>query len=167
MENKVIINKADNVGVCLVASGDIPAGHKYALCDIKKGETVIKYGQIIGRATTDIKKGDWVHTHNVKSHLDETPVYSYNYSANEVEKKVGGTFKGFKRPYGGVGIRNEIFIIPTVGCVNNVCMRLEKEARKLMKGSIDGIYALPHQFGCSQLGQDNENIKNLICSIAT
>ncbi len=166
MENKVIINKADNVGVCLVASGEIPAGHKYALCDIKKGETVIKYGQIIGRATTDIKKGDWVHTHNVKSHLDETPVYSYNYSANEVEKKVGGTFKGFKRPYGGVGIRNEIFIIPTVGCVNNVCMRLEKEARKLMKGSIDGIYALPHQFGCSQLGQDNENIKNLICSIA-
>ena len=161
MENKVIINSKDNVGVCLTASGDIPAGHKYALCDIKKGETVIKYGQIIGRATKDITKGEWVHTHNVKSHLDETPVYEYNYQANEVEKHAGATFKGFKRSYGGVGIRNEIYIIPTVGCVNNVCMRLEKEARKLMKGSIDGIYALTHQFGCSQLGQDNENIKNL------
>lgn len=166
MENKVIINSKDNVGVCLTASGDIPAGHKYALCDIKKGETVIKYGQIIGRATKDITKGEWVHTHNVKSHLDETPVYEYNYQANEVEKHAGATFKGFKRSYGGVGIRNEIYIIPTVGCVNNVCMRLEKEARKLMKGSIDGIYALTHQFGCSQLGQDNENIKNLLCSIA-
>ena len=166
MENKVIINPADNVGVCLNACGDIPAGHKYALKDIEKGQTVIKYGQIIGRATCDIKKGDWVHTHNVKSHLDETPVYEYNYCANEIASKKGGTFKGYKRAYGGVGIRNEILIIPTVGCVNNVCMRLEKEARKLMLGSIDGIYALTHQFGCSQLGQDNENIKNLLCSVA-
>lgn len=166
MENKVIINPADNVGVCLNACGDIPAGHKYALKDIEKGQTVIKYGQIIGRATCDIKKGDWVHTHNVKSHLDETPVYEYNYCANEIASKKGGTFKGYKRAYGGVGIRNEILIIPTVGCVNNVCMRLEKEARKYMRGSIDGIYALTHQFGCSQLGQDNENIKNLLCSVA-
>lgn len=166
MDNKVIINKQDNVGVCLVKCGDIPAGHKYALSDIKSGETVIKYGQIIGRATTDIKKGDWVHTHNVKSHLDETPTYEYNYCANEIKKVSGGTFRGFKRNYGGVGIRNEIYIIPTVGCVNNVCIRLEKEARKYMKGNIDGVYALTHQFGCSQLGQDNENIKNLLCSIA-
>lgn len=165
MENKVIINEIDNVGVCLVASGDIPAGHKYALCDIKKGETVIKYGQIIGRATADIKKGEWVHTHNVKSHLDESASYEYNYKAREVEKKEG-TFMGYKRPYGGVGIRNEIYIIPSVGCVNNVCMHIEKEARKYMKGSIDGIYALTHQFGCSQLGADNENIKNLLASVA-
>ncbi len=165
MENKVIINEIDNVGVCLVASGDIPAGHKYALCDIKKGETVIKYGQIIGRATTDIKKGEWVHTHNVKSHLDESASYEYNYKAREVERKEG-TFMGYKRPYGGVGIRNEIYIIPSVGCVNNVCMHIEKEARKYMKGSIDGIYALTHQFGCSQLGADNENIKNLLASVA-
>ena len=87
MENKVIINKSDNVGVCLVASGDIPAGHKFALKDIKKGETVIKYGQIIGRASSDIKAGEWVHTHNVKSHLDEKAEYSYNFCANTFEKK--------------------------------------------------------------------------------
>ena len=165
MENRVIINKADNVGVCLTEDGQIPAGHKYALCDIKKGETVIKYGQIIGRATTDIKSGEWVHTHNVKSHLDETPVYAYDYHAEEYAESKA-TFKGFKRPKGRAGIRNEIYIIPTVGCVNNVCMRLEKEANKLKKGSIDGIYALTHQFGCSQLGQDNENIKKLLCAIA-
>lgn len=165
MKDKVIINKADNVGVCLLDSGDIPAGHKYALKDIKKGETIIKYGQIIGRATCDIKKGDWVHTQNVKSHLDETPVYEYNFHAEEYDG-VKSTFKGYKRKYGRAGIRNEIYIIPTVGCVNNVCMRIEKEANKLKKGSIDGIYALVHQFGCSQLGNDNENIKKLLCSIA-
>ncbi len=165
MENKVIINKADNIGVCLTACGDIPAGHKYASKDIKKGETVIKYGQIIGRASTDIRAGEWVHTHNVKSHLDETPVYEYNFYAESFDKKQG-TFKGYKRKIGRAGIRNEIYIIPTVGCVNNVCMRLEKEARKHIKGSIDGVYALPHQFGCSQLGEDNENIKNLLCAVA-
>lgn len=165
MENKVIINKLDNIGVCLKKCGDIPAGHKYALKDIKKGETVIKYGQIIGRATQDIKTGEWVHTHNVKSHLDETPTYEYNFYAESFDKKQG-TFKGFKRKFGRAGIRNDIYIIPTVGCVNNVCMRLEKEARKYVKGSIDGIYALTHQFGCSQLGEDNENIKNLLCAIA-
>lgn len=165
MDNKVIINKADNIGVCLTASGDIPAGHKFALKDIKQGETVIKYGQIIGRATVNIKKGEWVHTHNVKSHLDETPTYEYNFHAESFPEK-SGTFKGYKRKIGRAGIRNEIYIIPTVGCVNNVCMRLEKEARKYIKGSIDGIYALTHQFGCSQLGQDNENIKNLLCTVA-
>jgi len=165
MENKVIINKSDNVGVCLVASGDIPAGHKFALKDIKKGETVIKYGQIIGRASSDIKAGEWVHTHNVKSHLDEKAEYSYNFCASTFEKKKA-TFKGYKRSWGRAGIRNEIYIIPTVGCVNNVCMRMEKEARKFIKGSVDGVYALTHQFGCSQLGDDNENIKNLLCSIA-
>ena len=70
MKNTVIINEKDNVGISLVENGNIPAGHKFALKDIKKGEFVIKYGQIIGRASEDIKKGDWVHTHNVKSHLD-------------------------------------------------------------------------------------------------
>ncbi len=165
MKDKVIINKLDNIGVCLTASGEIPAGHKYALKDIKKGETIIKYGQIIGRASTDIKEGEWVHTHNVKSHLDETPTYEYNFHAETFDSKKG-TFKGYKRKVGRAGIRNEIYIIPTVGCVNNVCMRLEKEARKFIKGSIDGVYALTHQFGCSQLGEDNENIKNLLCSVA-
>lgn len=165
MERSVIINEKDNVGVCLVDSGEIPAGHKFALKDIKRGEPIIKYGEIIGRASNDIKKGEWVHTHNVKSHLDETPSYSYEYSANELSKTTS-TFMGFKRKNGRSGIRNEIYVIPTVGCVNNVCMRIEKLAQKLIKGSIDGIYALTHQFGCSQLGQDNTNIKKLLCSIA-
>ncbi len=163
--SKIIINKKDNVGVCLSAQSDIPAGHKYALCDIKVNDFIIKYGEIIGRATCDIKKGEWVHSHNVKSHLDEKMTYTYNFVANTFEKGKG-TFLGFKRKNGRAGIRNEIYIIPTVGCVNNVCMRLEKLAQKYVQGSIDGIFALTHQFGCSQLGEDNENIKKLLCAIA-
>lgn len=161
----VIINEKDNVGVCLDGTEKIPAGHKYALCDIEQGEYVIKYGEIIGRATEKIQKGEWVHTHNVKSHLDENVAYRYAFSA-EKHATDKATFKGFKRAWGRAGIRNEIYIIPTVGCVNNVCMRMAKEAQSLIKGSIDGVYALTHQFGCSQLGEDNENIKKLLCSVA-
>ena len=161
----VIINEKDNVGVCLDGTESIPAGHKYALRDIAKGEYVIKYGEIIGRATTDIKTGDWVHTHNVKSHLDESVEYSYAFSA-QIPQKSKCAFQGFKRKQGRAGIRNEIYIIPTVGCVNNACMRMAKEAQKFVTGSIDGIFALTHQFGCSQLGEDNENIKKLLCAIA-
>lgn len=161
----VIINEKDNVGVCLDGNESIPAGHKYALRDIPKDGYVIKYGEIIGRATADIKAGEWVHTHNVKSHLDESVEYSYNFQANAPEKSKA-SFRGFKREQGRAGIRNEIYIIPTVGCVNNVCIRLANAAQKYITGSIDGVYALTHQFGCSQLGEDNENIKKLLCAIA-
>ena len=165
MKNTVIINEKDNVGITLNGLNDIPAGHEFALCDIKEGEFVIKYGEVIGRAKQDIKKGEWVHTHNVKSHLDEAFEYSYNPQIVEVDKK-SGTFKGFKRKVGRAGVRNEIYIIPTVGCVNNVCMRIEKLCQKFVTGSLDGIFTLTHQFGCSQLGVDNENIKKLLCAIA-
>ncbi|MBQ8291281.1 MAG: altronate dehydratase [Clostridia bacterium] len=165
MKDTVIINEKDNVGISLSGTDTIPAGHKFALRDIALGEYVIKYGEIIGRATADIKQGEWVHTHNVKSHLDENVAYRYEFSAAKPEK-TRKTFMGFKRTHGRAGIRNEIYIIPTVGCVNNVCMRLAKAAQEYVTGTIDGIFALPHQFGCSQLGQDNDNIKKLLCAVA-
>ena len=166
MKDYVIIDEKDSVGVNLRERNGIPAGHKFALKDIKKGEFVIKYGEIIGRATQDIKSGEWVHSHNLKSHLDENFEYVYNPSYPQTEIKQGASFKGYKRSYGRAGVRNEIYIIPTVGCVNDVCRRLEKLAQKFVKGSIDGIFALTHQFGCSQLGDDNANIKKLLCSVA-
>lgn len=165
MKDCIVINDKDNVGVCLTETDNIPAGHKVALCDINKDDFVIKYGQIIGRATQFIPKGSWVHSHNLRSHLDEKMEYEYNYKAFNPEIKAG-TFLGYKRDKGRAGIRNEIYIIPTVGCVNNVCMRVEKLCQKYVKGSIDGIFALTHQFGCSQLGEDNDNIKKLLCSVA-
>ena len=92
----VVINEKDNVGVCLEAAEGIPAGHKYALRDITRGEFVVKYGEIIGRATQDIKAGEWVHTHNVKSHLDENVAYRYEFNAN-IPTKSKYSFQGFKR----------------------------------------------------------------------
>ena len=74
------------MGVCLDGDEKIPAGHKYALQAIDKGEYLVKYGEIIGRATQDIAVGDWVHTHNVKSHLDENVAYRYEFNAKNVEK---------------------------------------------------------------------------------
>ena len=166
MKDFVVINDKDNVGISLAGTDKIPAGHKFALRNIAAGEYVIKYGEIIGRATENIKKGEWVHTHNVKSHLDENVDYEYKPNCPETVIKTGATFKGFKRKNGRAGIRNEIYIIPTVGCVNDVCRRLEKLAQTFVNGAIDGLFALTHQFGCSQLGEDNENIKRLLCSIA-
>ena len=163
--NKLTINEKDNVCVCLERGEGIPAGHKQALRDIPEGEFVIKYGQIIGRATQDIKAGEWVHSHNLRSHLDESVEYTYHFHAEEYPK-TKQSFLGFPRKGRRAGIRNEIYIIPSVGCVNNVCIRLASEAQQYVTGSIDGIFALTHPFGCSQLGQDQENIKQLLSSIA-
>jgi len=163
--NLLTIHESDNVSICLDGTQDIPAGHKIARQNIAKGDYVIKYGQVIGRATQDIREGEWVHTHNLHSHLDENPTYSYNFHANEV-KPEKQTFLGYPRAGRRAGIRNEIYIIPTVGCVNNVCQRLAADAQKLIRGSLDGIYALTHPFGCSQLGQDHENIKKLLCAVS-
>ncbi|MBE6583258.1 MAG: altronate dehydratase [Ruminococcaceae bacterium] len=160
----LIINEKDNVAVSL-EDGKIPKGHKFARRDIREGETVIKYGEIIGRATSDIKEGEWVHSHNVRSHLDEDVEYVYE----PIDCKTGSgydTFMGYRRPYGETGIRNEIYIIPTVGCVNQVCIKMCQQAQKLVSGTLDGIYTFTHQFGCSQLGEDNENIKKLLSAIA-
>lgn len=161
----VIINEKDNVGVALSGDERIPNGHKFALTDIPEGKYVIKYGEVIGRATKSISKGEWVHTHNLKSHLDESVSYRYEPSIATLDRKEG-VFLGYRRRQGRAGIRNEIYVIPTVGCVNGVCTKLVNEARAYIKGGIDGIYALTHQFGCSQLGDDGENIKKLLCSIA-
>ena len=163
--SRLKIHEKDNVAVCLQAEGNIPAGHKVALEDISEGEYVIKYGHIIGRATRNIVKEEWVHSHNLCSHLDETPAYSYNFSANSFPS-AEQTFEGFVRKGRRAGIRNEIYIIPSVGCVNGVCNRLAKQAQQLISGSVDGVYALTHPFGCSQLGQDQENIKHLLSAIA-
>ena len=165
MNDTLVISNKDNVGICLKEGSTIPVGHKFALYDIPKNSFVIKYGAVIGRAKHNIKKGEWVHTHNLRSHLDEKAKYYYDFSAVEF-KAQKGTFKGFKRAWGRAGIRNEIYIIPTVGCVNNVCLKLQKAAQKYISGSLDGIFALTHQFGCSQLGDDNENIRKLLVSIA-
>lgn len=135
----MIINKLDNVSI------NLENGHKYALRDIKEGENVIKYGNPIGHATADIKKGDHVHTHNMKTNLSGELTYKYSGGATYKYNETNTTFLGYVRPNGDIGIRNEIWIIPTVGCVNKIAEKL---------ASLTGAYAYTHPFGCSQLGDD-------------
>lgn len=136
----MLINKLDNVEV------NLENGHKYALRDIAKGENVIKYGNPIGHATAPIKAGEHVHTHNVATNLSDNLTYTYD--PDNLLFPItdsGRTFKGYLRSNGDVGIRNEIWIIGTVGCVNKIAQRLADKT---------GAYAFPHPFGCSQLGDD-------------
>lgn len=166
MKDILIIHPDDNVGINLDTNNTlVPYGHKVALKDLKQGEYVIKYGHIIGKATCDIKKGEWVHSHNLASHLNESQTYSYNPNLKHIDFK-NGTFLGYKRHNRLPGIRNNIYVIPTVGCVNSVAKKIVELAKPYIKGSIDGIYALTHPFGCSQLGQDQENITKILIDLA-
>ena len=122
----MIIHKLDNVEI------NLENGHKYATCDIKCGENIIKYGQPIGHAVTDIKKGEHVHTHNIKTNLADKITYTYSPKLHEI-KKIDDvpTFMGYERENGEVGIRNEIWIVNTVGCVNKVAEELGLPKREV------------------------------------
>lgn len=136
----MIINRKDNVEI------NLEDGHKYALSDISAGENIIKYGNPIGHATEDIKKGDHVHSHNMKTNLSGNLEYKYEPDFKPLKIiNTDKTFMGYRRENGEVGIRNEIFIVNTVGCVNKVSKRLAE---------LTGARSFEHPFGCSQLGDD-------------
>ena len=144
------IHKSDNVEV----RGD---GHKYAVCDIKCGENVIKYGFPIGHATSDIAKGEHVHTHNVKTNLGANLEYTYDYKDYGIKNvDTDLCFDGYVRENGEVGIRNEIWIITTVGCVNKVAERI---------AALTGAKHFPHPYGCSQLGDDQGVTQKILCGM--
>ncbi len=144
------IHKLDNVEVR-------ENGHKYALFPIKKGENVIKYGSPIGHATCDIEVGEHVHTHNVKTNLCGNLEYTYSYKDYGILKVESDlTFDGYVRENGDVGIRNDIWIVNTVGCVNKVAENLSK---------ITGAKYFPHPYGCSQLGEDNSLTQKILCGL--
>lgn len=181
METKYLkINPDDNVAVAIqsLSKGeiitidgqeitilqDIPAGHKVMLTNLKQGENIIKYGYPIGHATSDVKTGQWVNEEQIKTNLAGLLEYTYNpvnvslHIPNE-----GRTFKGYRRKNGDVGIRNEVWIIPTVGCVNGIANQLAERLRQETNGKgVDAIVSYPHNYGCSQLGDDHENTKKIL-----
>ena len=181
METKYLkINPADNVAVAIVAlpageklivdgkeivlNEDVPAGHKFALQDLAEGENVIKYGYPIGHARTAKKQGDWMNENNIKTNL--AGLLEYTYNPTEVNLDIPHknlTFKGYRRKNGDVGVRNEIWIIPTVGCVNGIINQLAEGLRRETESKgVDAIMAFPHNYGCSQLGDDHENTKKIL-----
>jgi altronate hydrolase len=141
---------------------DIPQGHKFALKDIPEGQPVIKYSAPIGIAVKTIRQGEWVHTHNMKTGLGEIKEYEYTPKPPEMIPTQEQFFQGFRRPNGTVGVRNEIWIIPTVGCVNDIASAVEKKAQALRNDSIDCIAAFRHPYGCSQMGEDQENTRKIL-----
>jgi len=153
-------------GQTVTALEDVPRGHKLALKEIKAGESVLKYGCPIGSATQDIPVGGWVHTHNVKTGLSEHQEYTYCHQSYPLPQVEGRTFRGYRRRDGRAAIRNELWIIPTVGCVNGTAQRLVKENQHLVTGSIDGLYTFPHPFGCSQMGEDHAQTRKLLAALA-
>lgn len=146
---------------------DITRGHKFALYDLREGDQIIKYGYSIGHATCPIQKGQHVHSQNVKTNLSGTKDYTYNRVETTNLKKVERTFEGYVRADGQVGIRNEVWIIPTVFCVNHIAKELETYAREKLEAysNVDGCYALTHPYGCSQMGEDQTTTQKLLASL--
>ena len=181
MMSIIRINAADNVavavepitagqlleadGVRVTALSNMDFGHKLALKDIPAGSLVIKYGCPIGYAVTDIKAGEHIHTHNLKTRLSGQLDYSYKPESAPSNHLPDGSFMGFKRQDGKVGIRNEIWIVPTVGCVNSIGGIIASRAQNMIRGSVQGVYCFPHPYGCSQLGDDHENTKKALCGL--
>ena len=129
--------------LCFSLQEDILPGHKIALRNLAAGEQIIKYGSPIGHAIKDISQGALVHTGNMVSNLEGLLEYSYSPSYTEIlPASEKAFFWGYLRPDGKTGIRNELWIVPTVGCVNAIAKQIQKEAEKLCPDAPDGIHAL-------------------------
>jgi len=184
MRDYIKINDKDNVVVALneIKAGaiaenvqaleTIPAGHKMAIADIAEGGEITKYGCRIGFAKQDIKAGSWIHTHNVKTALGDILDYKYEPVDTTLDTTEDITFMGYNRPDGQVGVRNEIWVIPTVGCVNNVAGAIVKQANarlaqmdESIRSAVDEVITFPHPYGCSQMGDDQENTRNILSDL--
>ena len=154
-------------GLSVTALEDIPQGHKMAVKPIRAGEDVIKYGFPIGHATEDAQPGRWMHTHNIKTNLSGEVEYTYNPAPGlaPLPKVEPETFMGYRRKDGRAAIRNEIWIIPVVGCVNENAKKMVQDNQDLVTGSIDGLYTFPHPFGCSQTGHDHAQTRKLLAAM--
>ncbi|MCR5325254.1 MAG: altronate dehydratase family protein [Bacteroidales bacterium] len=175
------INPDDNVAVALqdlqageVVEGvkllcDIPRGHKVVLRSLRSGDNVIKYGFPIGHVTRNAPAGTMVDHSCVKTNLEGLLDYNYSPALVDIEPAATRrTFRGFRRADGQVGIRNQIWVIPTVGCVNGICQQIVsrfKEEIKGREGSVDAVVAFPHNYGCSQLGGDHENTRTVLADM--
>lgn len=152
----------------VTAMEDIDRGHKIALNDLKKGEHVIKYGFPIGHVIEDVKAGQWLHAHNIKTNLGEILDYQYQPDLPSIQSiECKKTFKGYRRANGRVGVRNEIWVIPTVSCVNHAAQVLAKQGNELSlnAANVDGVFEFTHPYGCSQLGNDHATTQRILADL--
>lgn len=175
------INEKDNVAVALndivagekltigkqdiIAREKIPQGHKIALYSIACDAEIVKYGYVIGRAKADIEPGAWVHSHNLKTDLNGKTMAASGQCSAALPQKQAARFQGYYRADGRVGTRNEIWILPTVGCINSVARALARSVEAYALGKTDGVFAWPHPYGCSQLGDDECATQKILCDL--
>lgn len=176
MKKCVVINEKDNVAVALVKLlkgeelcgtvllEDIERGHKFALRPIKAGEKIIKYGEVIGSAKCDISQGEHVHTNNMRTDLDSKSEYKYNKAEiAPQEQRESVEVEVYERAFGKVGIRNELWVIPLVGCVNAQAKEIvERYRAEFGDSGTDGVFAFTHPYGCSQTGEDHLRTRTLL-----
>jgi altronate hydrolase len=185
IEKALVIHPSDGVAVALIeltpgetltldgfavaARERIPLGHKIALRDHDAGELVVKYGYPIGRATHAIRAGDHVHSQNLETRLGPEAVIDYAPAAPNRANAIERTWQGYLREDGRAATRNELWIIPTVGCVARTAQALAASFRERLRDfpNIDGVHAFGHAFGCSQLGDDLENTQKVLAGLAT
>lgn len=180
MKDFIKINENDNVVVALrdldestvlqisnekiTLKEPIKMGHKISVSEIKAGNNIIKYGLPIGHALCDILPGKLIHTHNIKTNLSGINEYVYEKELNKNEfKKMNLFFKGYRRKNGDVGIRNELWIVPTVGCINGTADKIVKKFKEEFPET--EVNVLKHNYGCSQLGDDHFNTRTILCDI--
>jgi altronate hydrolase len=181
IQKLAIIHESDNIAVALedVSRGEefpalsitaldaIPNGHKISLADIRKGESIIKYGYPIGYAEINIEKGRHADVHNIKTNLEGIIDYSYQpVIQSGVKTAHDRNFMGYLRENGDAGVRNEIWVIPTVGCINQTTERIAKLAEEKFAGKTDGVFAFPHPHGCSQMGDDQVLTQKILAGLA-
>lgn len=184
MADFIKINPSDNVAIAIhdieagrgfeidganvVTQEAIPAGHKFALRDMAEGEDVVKYGYPIGHLLDEVKRGGLIDDKNLKTNLDGLLEYSYTPQLTDIAPSAERAyFKGYRRANGNVGIRNELWIIPTVGCVNGVVQSIRNAFEKELGSypTIEKVVAFPHNYGCSQLGDDHENTRKVLADM--
>jgi len=183
MDKYIQINPRDNVAVCLetmskgekitingkeiILNEEIPAGHKIVLFPIAEGENVVKYGEPIGHVTCSIESGSHIHSHNLKTNLSGNLEYDFNQKLRKLTSSVEErSFKGYLRKNGEVGIRNELWIVPTVGCVNGQAQQIIDRFKSLIHPKeIDAVEVFKHNYGCSQLGDDHINTRTALADL--
>ncbi len=187
MKRCLKINAADNVAVALVEDlsrgetvvvgqqkvvlqDDIACGHKFALQDMALGDNVIKYGYPIGHLTRPVRRGEWIHSHNLSTNLQDNLEYQYNplptLCQTETSINDAPSVMGYLRKDGQMGIRNELWVVPTVGCVNGQAQAIvERVKRECDCSQLDDVRAFTHNYGCSQLGEDHANTQQALAAL--
>lgn len=167
------IAKGENIaldnGITIAMKHNIETGHKFAIFDIPKGKNIIKYGTPIGHTIAPVARGEHVHTHNIKTNLHKNLQYTYTpvMHTHDIPKS-DLTVQAYERYNGDIGIRNELWVVPTVGCINGQAQRIvERIKQELDVSHIDDIRVYTHNYGCSQLGDDHINTQKALAALAT